>query len=67
VIARPQSSFNAALFAVGTAGWCLALVGLLILHRAAHVAVGDWPWVCVAGIVTGLGATGYAHFSWRAR
>jgi hypothetical protein len=44
---------------LGTAGWVLALVVVLLVPALRTGDRSWWPWTCVAGIV--LGVAGYAY------
>jgi hypothetical protein len=53
--------------AVGTAGWAVALVVLLVLRNQIPPAERWWIWTCVAGVVMGLFALWYVPRLKRAR
>ena len=53
--------------AVGTAGWAVALVVLLILRDRIPADQRWWIWTCVAGLVMGLFALWYVPRVKRAR
>jgi uncharacterized protein DUF2530 len=44
---------------VGTAGWAIALVVLLIVHGRLPASERWWIWTCVAGLAFGLFAMWY--------
>ena len=53
--------------AVGTAGWAVALVVLLVLRSHIPPSERWWIWTCVAGVVMGLFALWYVPRLKRAR
>ena len=53
--------------AVGTAGWAVALVVLLVLRNQIPPAERWWIWTCVAVVVMGLFALWYVPRLKRAR
>lgn len=53
--------------AVGTVGWAVALVTLLVLRDQIPPAERWWIWTCVAGVVMGLFALWYVPRLKRAR
>ena len=53
--------------AVGTAGWAVALVVLLVLRSQIPPSERWWIWTCVAGVVMGLFALWYVPRLKRAR
>ena len=53
--------------AVGTAGWAMALVVLLVLRSQIPPSERWWIWTCVAGVVMGLFALWYVPRLKRAR
>jgi hypothetical protein len=53
--------------AVGTVGWAVALVTLLVLRDQILPAERWWIWTCVAGVVMGLFALWYVPRLKRAR
>jgi hypothetical protein len=50
----PLETNDVVLVAVGTAGWALALVVLLLLDAVGKDIHGWWLWMCAAGIGLGL-------------
>jgi hypothetical protein len=52
---------------VGTVGWAVALVVLLVLRNQIAPAERWWIWTCVAGVVMGLFAMWYVPRLKRAR
>ena len=53
--------------AVGTAGWAVALVVLLVLRSQIPPSERWWIWTCVAGVMMGLFALWYVPRLKRAR
>jgi Protein of unknown function (DUF2530) len=53
--------------AVGTVGWAVALVTLLVLRDQIPPAERWWIWTCLAGVVMGLFALWYVPRLKRAR
>ena len=53
--------------AVGTAGWAVALVVLLVLRSQITPSERWWIWTCVAGVMMGLFALWYVPRLKRAR
>ena len=53
--------------AVGTAGWAVALVVLLIVRGQIPADQRWWIWTCVAGVAMGLFALWYVPRVKRAR
>ena len=52
---------------VGTAGWALALIVLLIVRDSLPVHARWWIWTCAAGVLMGLFALWYVPRFKRAR
>ena len=52
---------------VGTAGWAVALVVLLIIRGSLPADQRWWIWTCVCGLVMGLFALWYVPRMKRAR
>jgi len=52
---------------VGTAGWALALVVLLIVRDSLHPGARWWIWTCACGVAMGLFALWYVPRLKRAR
>ena len=52
---------------VGTAGWAIALIVLLLIRRALPADTRWWIWTCAAGAVMGLFALWYVPRFKRAR
>jgi Protein of unknown function (DUF2530) len=53
--------------AVGTAGWAVALVVLLIVRDSLPAGSGWWVWTCVTGLVMGLFGLWYVPVVKRGR
>ena len=53
--------------AVGSAGWAVALVVLLVLRSQITPSERWWIWTCVAGVMMGLFALWYVPRLKRAR
>jgi len=47
---------------VGTAGWAIALVVLLVVRSSLPGGARWWLWTCAAGLVMGLFALWYVPF-----
>jgi len=52
---------------VGTAGWAIALIVLLIIRGALPADARWWIWTCAAGVAMGLFALWYVPRFKRAR
>ena len=52
---------------VGTAGWALALIVLLIVRSSLPADARWWIWTCAAGVLMGLFALWYVPRFKRAR
>jgi Protein of unknown function (DUF2530) len=51
----------------GTAGWALALIVLLIVHRSLPADARWWIWTCATGLAMGLFGLWYVPRFKRAR
>jgi hypothetical protein len=65
----PKEADDRLVTAVGTVGWAVALVVLLVVRSALPEGARWWLWTCTAGLVMGLFALWYVPFlkSKRAR
>ena len=52
---------------VGTAGWALALIVLLIIHGSLPADIRWWIWTCATGLAMGLFALWYVPRFKRSR
>ncbi len=58
----PKEANDRVVTAVGTVGWAIALVVLLIFRSALPGDARWWLWTCVAGLIMGLFAMWYVPF-----
>lgn len=58
----PREADDRLVTAVGTAGWAIALIVLLIFRSALPDSARWWLWTCTAGLVMGLFALWYVPF-----
>ncbi|HTU06706.1 MAG TPA: DUF2530 domain-containing protein [Trebonia sp.] len=63
----PKEADDRVVTAIGTAGWAVALVVLLIVRDSIPPGSRWWVWTCVAGLVMGLFALWYVPLLKRGR